>query len=854
MNLFRKLFGGPSSPDSVETLKDRVERFRDLVDKNNQVLELIADAGEKLGGEYIFDVQYLKTLIRDLGTAVREIVIDLNIITGNRYLGLVKNLEEIEASLDSVLESRIHVSQAPLVIPMDEVDEDLSTVIGEKMARLGAIKKRLHVRVPEGFVVSAFACKQFFEEAGISRQVDDFLTQPEDAEKQVLSAAAADLEERIRRAALPRKLEKALVKSAARLKKSSRCQTISVRSSALGEDGAQSFAGQYHTVLGVLPENVVSAYKEVVASLYSYQVMRYRQRKGFHPAHGLMAVGCLCMVPARAGGVVYTLDPNQPGKDVLYVVAARGLGSSVVDGSGEADIYVMGRQPPHPVISRTIGLKKEMHQVIPGHGLVKVPVPEREKNSPSLPDEKLSEIAAEALRIERYRKRAQDIEWAVDDEGRIFILQARPLLLVMPQGHTVLDVAQTRIEHPVLMKDQGVVACRGIGYGPVHFVSGDRDAEDIPQGAVLVARISSPRLATAMTHASAVLTDIGTPTGHLAAIAREFRVPCIIDMQTATKALAGEKSVTVDAEENVIYRGKVDGLLQHQLLRSLSFEEAREYRLLRGILKRVAPLNLKDPQSPDFTVANCLTYHDIIRFAHEKAVGHLSEGHWVKPFGHSHYVFKLALDIPIDLVLIDLGGGVADEEGSTTVSKELVKSAPLKAVLTGLTAEGVWATEPADMDLDGFMASATRSVALTGPLSMRPEQNLAILSSQYMNLSLKLGYHFNIVDCFLTERRNDNYIYFRFAGGVTELARRSRRVTLLKKILENHDFVVEGKGDLVIARIKKIPCELMVRRLEMIGRLIGFTRQLDIYLKNDGLMEQCLQNFMKGEERLCAGL
>jgi pyruvate,water dikinase len=164
--------------------------------------------------------------------------------------------------------------------------------------------------------------------------------------------------------------------------------------------------------------------------------------------------------------------------------------------------------------------------------------------------------------------------------------------------------------------------------------------------------------------------------------------------------------------------------------------------------------------------------------------------------------------------------------------------------------DGVWATGPADMDLDGFMASATRT---TGLLAAPPEHNLAIVSGEYLNLSLRLGYHFNIVDCYVTDRRNDNYIYFRFAGGVTELARRSRRANLLKSILQHHGFVVEAKGDLVIARLKKLDHRGMVDRLVMLGRLIGFTRQLDIFLRDDSLVEHCTTRFLQGNYDLFHG-
>ena len=84
----------------------------------------------------------------------------------------------------------------------------------------------------------------------------------------------------------------------------------------------------------------------------------------------------------------------------------------------------------------------------------------------------------------------------------------------------------------------------------------------------------------------------------------------------------------------------------------------------------------------------------------------------------------------------------------------------------------------------------------------------------------------------------------RFAGGVTEITRRSRRAAVLREILQSFDFVTEGTGDLVIGRIKKISRYEMVTRLRMIGRLIGFTRQLDILLRDDGLVDHSVNQFL----------
>ena len=488
-----------------------------------------------------------------------------------------------------------------------------------------------------------------------------------------------------------------------------------------------------------------------------------------------------------------------------------------------------------------------MYVAEPGRGTHKRAVSESERRAPTLTEPELGELAATALHIENYMKCAQDIEWAVSSDGRLFILQTRPLRIETPKAPANLSTTELMTKYPVLMRSQGEVACRGIGSGRVHVVAEDGDFDTLPDDVVLVARSSTPRLAAAMVRASAVLTDVGTATGHLAAIAREFRVPTILDTGIATQVLCDAGEVTVDAEENVVYGGRVTELLRYQLLRRSAYAESAEFRLLRRMLRSIAPLNLNDPQSPNFSSEKCATYHDIIRFAHEKAVEQLTEGYWVRPSKGGPYIRRLELEIPLDLIVIDLGGGLRSQEASRTVKIEDVTSAPLLPLLDGLTTEGVWATGPAGMDLDGFMSSATRSLSLTGPLATKPEQNLAIVSGQYLHLSLKLGYHFNIVDCYLTEARNDNFIYFRFAGGVTGMDRRSRRAALLKTILEKHDFVVEGKGDLVIARIKKIAFATMIQRLEMIGRLIGFTRQLDILLKDDSLVKKGIECFLSGE-------
>jgi len=845
MTWWENIFPRRPRTDSFEEIRRKLEAFHELQAENNRALELIAQAEEMLGGEFIFDRQSLKALARDLEDAVRSVVDSLNRITDDRYPGLFPAMERVRAEVQAMLESRIVAAPTDHLIPLEKVDTNLADAVGEKMARLGELSKRLGCCTPAGFVISAHACQLFLEDTGVQEAMERLFDQSATMSQEQMKERAADLGARVLKSELPRDLARAIRRGVKQLERRSGSGRFAVRSSALGEDGELSFAGQFETMLGVPPEDVLDAYKRVVASLYSPAVMRYRLDRQLHPARGLMAVGCLCMVPARASGVVYTLDPTSPEREVVLVSAAWGLGRMVVEGTGHVDQYEITREQPHRVVTRREGHKEERYALGAAKGVERVPVPVEERDQPCLQEEVIQELVAMALRIERHMRRAQDIEWALDDAGRLVILQARPLQLMPHVARATRDLSEAVRGYRVLLRDQGNIACRGIGAGPVCIVGEKTNVDALPPDAVLVARTSTPRLATAVESAAAVITDVGTATGHLSTIAREYGIPAIVDAKNATQVLKDEQEVTVDAEENVVYRGRVSELLRYQLVQYSKGTETAEFKLLRGLLKRVAPLNLRDPGSAHFAAENCLTYHDIIRFAHEKAVAELAEGSHIRPSRQSQRIRELELQIPLDLILIDVGGGLTVSPGSKKARVEEVSSRPLRAILAGLTVEGVWLTEPADMDLDGFMSSATRSMSLAGPSAGGVEHNLAIISDAYMNLNLHLGYHFNVVDCYLSDERNENYIYFRFVGGVTEMTRRARRVEVLRRILQAHDFMVEAKGDLVYGRIKKITSDAMIADLQMIGRLIGFTRQLDILLRDDSLVDKYAGKFLE---------
>jgi pyruvate,water dikinase len=215
---------------------------------------------------------------------------------------------------------------------------------------------------------------------------------------------------------------------------------------------------------------------------------------------------------------------------------------------------------------------------------------------------------------------------------------------------------------------------------------------------------------------------------------------------------------------------------------------------------------------------------------------------------------RLKADLPLNLILIDIGEGLEKGLGKTNwVEPRHILSEPMRALWAGMDAPDVWNTDPIAADIKGFISSVTRTRAMALSGHVLTGMNVAVLSANYLNLTLRVGYHFTVVDASLTPYEEKNSIFFRFIGGATDITRRSRRAVLLGSILEEFGFKVEKKGDLVIARAVNGTEEQTRAHLRIIGRLIGFLRQLDILMKDDGAVDHYFNRFMADHRGLMPG-
>jgi len=201
---------------------------------------------------------------------------------------------------------------------------------------------------------------------------------------------------------------------------------VAVRSSAVGEDSADaSFAGQQESYLWMCgADRVWDAVRDCWASLHSREALAYRARMG-GPEEPAMGVTVQAMVDAAVSGVMFTCNPVNGDPSTVAVNASWGLGTAVVGGEVTPDEYRVSKVTGE-VIRRTIG-PKAIEYV---RGAARSDVPAERQKVACLDEEQLGALVEVARRVERHFGSHQDIEWALDRDGSLFVLQSRPVTAV----------------------------------------------------------------------------------------------------------------------------------------------------------------------------------------------------------------------------------------------------------------------------------------------------------------------------------------------------------------------------------------------------------------------------------------
>ena len=131
-----------------------------------------------------------------------------------------------------------------------------------------------------------------------------------------------------------------------------------------------------------------------------------------------------------------------------------------------------------------------------------------------------------------------------------------PIILPTSSGEQKDQVCSA--ENTTLLLAEGSIAAGGIASGRVFLLVSEKDLAEVPSGCVLVAPKASPALMAVIHKAAALIIDVGTASGNLAILAREYRIPMLVNTRQATRVLTAGQEVTVDAEQGRVYQRCLD--------------------------------------------------------------------------------------------------------------------------------------------------------------------------------------------------------------------------------------------------------------------------------------------------------
>jgi pyruvate,water dikinase len=835
MGFFKALFGAREVRwrAALRHIQTKFSVFRCLLDLQNQVLKAISGWEEKSRRNRVLSTEKLAEIEQGVGVLIEK-MIELG---GDDYEVLRQRYQAIREDLENDLAAKPRAASSDFVISFDRLGRLGAHAVGTKNANLGELKSRLGLPIPDGFAISTRACRHFVNCNHLHERIRGLLQEPASAARTSdLDSLSAAITSWMVSSPVPEDLQAAIERHYDDLARRCPEERFAMRSSAVDEDTAFTFAGQYVSFLNVRKGDLLDCYKKVLASQFTPAALRQFMMRGLAEADLAMGVGCMAFVDAAASGVVYTRDPLNADGDYVLVNAVLGLGSYLVEGVLTPDVFHVSRQDRTVLFSR-VARKPVQLVMLPCGGVGEQAVPEPEQEQAAIAVEPLRLLAEYALKVEAHYGAPQDIEWAIDRRGRLFLLQTRPLRVIKRKAAAPVpaELSAKRIA------GKGTPICPGAGGGPVFHLRSVADLDQVPEGVVLVAQNPSPKLIAVMQKVSALVTEVGGVASHMATLAREAWIPTVAGVSDVSRLPPG-LLVTVDATDGVLYEGLQADLIASRRAECEAPDPGRLPESLRRVLETISHLNLINPGAPDFRPDHCRTLHDIIRFIHQKAMEEMFLA--AKRTAYKDRIGqRLKTKIPLLVNIIHLEQEIPGRKDKSWIAEDAIDSVPMRALWSGVLEEG-WPSRPVAPDLRGFLAVMGTNIS-QGNQPEFSESSYAFLSREYMLLNLRMGYHFATIEALVTPDPIKNYIRMQYKEGGAPLERRIRRIRLICKLLTRMGFEHSCQGDFLDATISYQDSSAMTRHLRLLGRINIITKQLDMALANDAVAQWYADDFAK---------
>ena len=456
------------------------------------------------------------------------------------------------------------------VLWFDELHRKDVNLVGGKSSSLGELTTSTGVPVPYGYATTAHAYRYFMDVTGQNKKIHELLQGLSDVEDSVeLHEVCTKIRESIVSAEMPEDLATAIGDAYEELSKKVNEENpyVAVRSSATAEDLPDaSFAGQQDTYLNVTGRDmVIRKVKECYASTFTDRAVYYRAKKNFDHENVALSAAVQMMADSKVAGVMFTVNIANGDDKSIMIEGSWGLGEYVVQGTVTPDNFIINKEDL-TIASRHINEKAIELVRKPGGDVEERKVPEDLAKAQALTDEQVVQLATYAKAIEKHYGCYMDMEWAVDHQNRVWILQARPETVWSKKNKEKKAGTEVKLttDHKVLVK--GLPASPGMAAGKCHVITDPKDINEFQEGEVLVTTMTSPDWVPAMKKAIAIVTDAGGMTCHASIVSRELGIPCVVGTKSrsveATKVLKSGQDITIDAQNGVVYDGIVADLVK----------------------------------------------------------------------------------------------------------------------------------------------------------------------------------------------------------------------------------------------------------------------------------------------------
>jgi pyruvate,water dikinase len=317
-------------------------------------------------------------------------------------------------------------SERPLVMTFDRLDGGSLPLVGGKAANLGELT-RAGLPVPDGFCLTTEAYRLAADDAGLGGTLDR-LARTAPADTAALAGLATRARQAILAAPVPRQVSEAVTTAYRALGTET---PVAVRSSATAEDlPFASFAGQQDTYLNVVgTDAVVDAVRRCWSSLWTDRAVAYRATNGIDHRAVRLAVVVQRMVDSDVAGVMFTANPVTGRRQETVIDASSGLGEAVVSGAVNPDHFVVDT-PTGRVVGRRLGDKRTVIRSRAGGGTTVQSRPASDTSC--VTDEQVRELVTMGASVQEHYGAPQDTEWAIDENGTLWLTQARPITTLFP--------------------------------------------------------------------------------------------------------------------------------------------------------------------------------------------------------------------------------------------------------------------------------------------------------------------------------------------------------------------------------------------------------------------------------------